>query len=449
MNRASHFAHLHLHTQYSILDGAIPIAKLVNRAAEIGMPAVAMTDHGNMFGAVEFHQAARRAGIKPIIGCEVYVAQGSRLDKDASTGGFNGINHMILLAMNETGYRNLVRLVSKGFLEGFYYKPRVDYELLQQYNEGLIATSGCLSGAVPGAILNGKSDQAWETVERYAQLFKDRYYLEVQRHGIPAQDTVNNELFKMHADLGLPLIATNDAHYLEEHDSHSHGALLCVQTGKTLDDPNRFQFDGHGFYVKSPEEMFEVFHDHPEAVTNTVELAERCNFELDTGNLKLPEFHVPQGESVESYLGALAKKGLRDRLGLSPDQEIPRDYQPYRKRLEHELDIIRTTGYAGYFLIVWDFIRFAREQGIPVGPGRGSAAGSLVAYGLNITGIAPVDYKMPFERFLNPERVSMPDIDVDFCMNRRGEVIRYVEEKYNDVGEEGRKVAGIVTFGTM
>ena len=447
--RSSHFAHLHLHTQYSILDGAISIKKLVKRAAEIGMPAVAMTDHGNMFGAVEFHQAARRAGIKPIIGCEVYVAQGSRFDKDASTGGFNGINHMILLAMNETGYRNLVRLVSKAFLEGFYYKPRVDYELLQQHNEGLIATSGCLSGAVPSAIIDGKADKAWETVERYSRLFNDRYYLEIQRHGIPAQDIVNEELFKMQVDLGLPLIATNDAHYLEEHDSHSHGALLCVQTGKTLDDPNRFQFDGHGFYVKSPDEMFEVFHDHPESVTNTVELAERCNFELETGKLLLPEFQVPQGESVESHLEKLAMVGLRERLEIPPDQPIPKDLEPYAQRMTHELDIIRTTGYAGYFLIVWDFIRYARENGIPVGPGRGSAAGSLVAYGLNITGIDPVDYKIPFERFLNPERVSMPDIDVDFCMNRRGEVIRYVEDKYNGEGEEGRKVAGIVTFGTM
>jgi DNA polymerase-3 subunit alpha len=449
VKRASHFAHLHLHTQYSILDGAISISKLVERAAKLGMPAVAMTDHGNMFGAVEFHQSAVRAGIKPIIGCEVYVAQGSRFEKDASTGGFNGINHLILLAMNDTGYRNLVELVSKGFLEGFYYKPRVDYELLQQHNEGLIATSGCLSGAVPTGILNGRVDDAWATVERYSRLFKDRYYLELQRHGIPAQDVVNAELIKMHADLGLPLLATNDAHYLEEGDSHSHEALLCVQTGKTLDDPNRFQFTGKGFYVKDPEEMFELFSDHPEAVTNTVELAERCCFELQTGQLQLPEFAVPEGRTVDSYLAELATSGLRERLGLAPDEPAGEPLAEYRERLRHELEIVQTTGFSGYFLIVWDFIRFAREKGIPVGPGRGSAAGSLVAWALKITGIDPVAYRIPFERFLNPERVSMPDIDVDFCMNRRGEVIQYVEDKYNGPGEEGRRVAGIVTFGTM
>jgi DNA polymerase-3 subunit alpha len=449
LSRSSHFAHLHLHTQYSILDGAISIKKLVERAGKLDMPAVAMTDHGNMFGAVEFHETAREAGIKPIIGCEVYVAQGSRFEKDASTGGFNGINHLILLVMNETGYRNLVRLVSAGYLEGFYYKPRVDYELLQAHHEGLIATSGCLSGAVPNAILSGRADDAWATVERYARLFKDRYYLEVQRHGIPEQDRVNTELFKMHADLGLPLLATNDAHYLENGDAHSHEALLCVQTGKTLDDPNRFQFTGSGFYVKSPEEMLEVFSDHPEAVTNTVELAERCNFELQTGKLQLPAFEVPRGQTVDSHLAGLAAAGLCERLGLDPDEPIPEKYAAYEKRLSHELDIIKSTGYSGYFLIVWDFIRFARERGIPVGPGRGSSAGSLAAFALRIVGIDPIEYDIPFERFLNPERVSMPDIDVDFCMNRRAEVIRYVEEKYNGEGDAGRRVAGIVTFGTM
>ncbi len=449
MGRTSQFAHLHLHTQYSILDGAISIAKLLERAKALGMPAVAMTDHGNMFGAVEFHQAAIRAGVKPIVGCEVYVAQGSRFEKDASTGGFNGINHLILLAMNETGYRNLMQLVSKAYLEGFYYKPRVDFELLQAHHEGLIATSGCLSGAVPTAILNGQLDRAWETVERYARLFKDRYYLEVQRHGIPAQDRVNTELFKMHHDLHLPLLATNDAHYLEEHDSHAHQALLCVQTGKTLDDPNRFQFDGEGFYVKSPEEMYEVFSDHPEAVSNTLEVAERCTFVLETGRLLLPEFEVPDGHTVETYLEKLTNEGLRERLGAPAGRPLPADLAPYEERLRYELETIRGTGYAGYFLIVWDFIRFARERGIPVGPGRGSSAGSLAAWALHIVGIDPMEYQIPFERFLNPERVSMPDIDVDFCMNRRGEVLRYVEEKYNGEGEEGRRVAGIVTFGTM
>ncbi len=449
MSKAAHFAHLHLHTQYSILDGAISIPRLLERAARLGMPAVGMTDHGNMFGAVEFHEAAVQAGVNPVIGCEVYVAQGSRFDKDASTGGFNGINHLILLAMNETGYRNLVRLVSKGYLEGFYYKPRVDFELLQEHHEGLIATSGCLSGAVPNAILNNRKQDAWETVERYSRLFQDRYYLEMQRHGIPAQDTVNAELLHMHRDLGLPLLATNDAHYLEAGDAHAHEALLCVQTGKTLDDPSRFQFDGHGFYVKDPDEMFELFADCPEAVTNTVELAERCRFQLETGNLQLPEFSVPEGHSVESYLEQLTQSGLRARLGLRPDGQLPERHQTYAERMRYELEVIGKTGYAGYILIVWDFIRFARERGVPVGPGRGSSAGSLVTWALQITGIDPVEYNIPFERFLNPERISMPDIDVDFCMNRRSEVIEYVEQKYNGPGEEGRRVAGIVTFGTM
>ena len=449
MSKASRFAHLHLHTQYSILDGAIGVSPLVERCRDLGMPAVAMTDHGNMFGAVGFHQAAVRAGIKPIIGCEVYVAQSSRFDRDPNTGGFNGINHMVLLAMNETGYRNLLRLVSKAFLEGFYYKPRVDVELLRAYSEGLIATSGCLSGAVPAAILQGHKKQAWETVETYSRIFRDRYYLELQRHGIPEQDMVNAELQRMHSELRLPLIATNDCHYLHEDDAHPHEALLCVQTGKTLDDPKRFRFHGGGFYVKSAEEMLELFHDHPEAVSNTVEVAERCHFELETGKLLLPEFAVPGSSTVESYLEELAAQGLRRRLGLQPDAPMPEDAGSYVERLRYELDIIARCGYAGYFLIVWDFVRFARIRGIPVGPGRGSAAGSLVAYALEIVDIDPLEYRIPFERFLNPERVSMPDIDVDFCMNRRSEVIRYVEEKYNLEGDEERRVAGIVTFGTM
>ncbi len=448
-NKSSHFAHVHLHTQYSILDGATSIPKLVEHCAAQGMPAVAMTDHGNMFGAVEFHEAAVRAGIKPIIGCEVYVAQGSRFDKDAETGGFNGMNHMILLAMNAKGYHNLIQLVSKGFLEGFYYKPRVDIELLRQHNEGLIATSGCLSGAAPSAIIKGRTEQAWETVEAYSRIFDDRYYLELQRHGIPEQEIVNQELLKMHEDLKLPLIATNDCHYLHRHDSHAHEALLCVQTGKTLDDPKRFRFNGEGFYVKSAEEMLEVFHDHPEAVTNTVDLAERCNFELETGKLLLPDFQVPEGNTVEGYLDKLVAAGLRDRLGVDADAPLPKGADEYQKRIRYELDIISGHGYSGYFLIVWDFIRFARDREIPVGPGRGSAAGSLVAYVLKIVDIDPLEYKIPFERFLNPERLSMPDIDVDFCMNRRSEVIRYVEDKYNGETDEDRHVAGIVTFGTM
>src|SRR5262245_39343809 len=413
------------------------------------MPAVAMTDHGNMFGAVEFHEAARKAGVQPILGCEVYVAQGSRFEKDASTGGFDGINHMLLLAMDAEGYRNLVQLVSRGYLEGFYYKPRVDWELLKQHNEGLIATSGCLSGAVPSAILAGRKDDAWRTVENQARIFQDRFYLEVQRHGIPEQDIVNEELFKMAVDLRLPLVATNDCHYLMESDVHSHDALLCVQTGKTLSDPNRFRFNGAGFYVKDAKDMLALFSDHPEAVHNTLQIAERCKFVLQTGKLQLPEFDVPAGETADSYLGGLAHRGMRERLYDDPAHPFEDRHAEYAKRLDYELEVIRGAGYSGYFLIVWDFLRYARDNGIPTGPGRGSSAGSLAAYALRIVNIDPVEHKIPFERFLNPERKSMPDIDVDLCMNRRSEVIRYVEEKYNEPGEEGRRVSGIVTFGTM
>ncbi len=449
LSKSSRFAHLHLHTQYSILDGAISIPKLIERCAERGMPAVAITDHGNMFGAVEFQEAARRRGIKPIVGCEVYVAQGSRFEKDASTGGFEGMNHMILLAMDATGYRNLVRLVSKGFLEGFYYKPRIDLDLLREHSEGLIATSGCLSGAIPQALVNGDRSRAWDLVEQYSRIFHDRFYLELQRHGIPAQEVVNRELMGMHRDLGLPLLATNDCHYLGRNDAHSHEALLCVQTGKNLDDPNRFRLDGEGFYVKDAEEMLEVFHDCPEAVTNSIEVAERCNFELETGRAFLPDFQVPPGQTAESYLQQLAQQGMNERLGLDRDASLAESRPEYAERLAYELDVIVQKGYAGYFLIVWDMIRFARERGIPVGPGRGSSAGSLAGYALRIVDIDPVDLNISFERFLNSERASMPDIDMDFCMLRRGEVIRYVEDKYNGEGDDGRRVAGIVTFGTM
>ena len=449
MAKTEPFVHLHLHTQHSILDGVIAVPRLMERVAALGMPAVAMTDHGNLFAAVDFHQVAVQAGIRPILGCEVYIAQGSRFDKDPDTGGFDGINHLVLLAMNETGYRNLIRLVSKGYLEGFYYKPRIDLELLRAHSEGLIATSGCLSAMVPSAILKGRTQSAWELLEKYQRIFKDRYYIELQRHGIPEQDTVNVELLKMHEELRIPLIATNDCHYLRAGDAHAHEALLCLQTGKTLADPNRFRFNGEGFYLKSGAEMLEVFGDHPEAVRNTVEVAERCDFVLETGRLQLPEFEVPAGETLDSYLERRTFEGLRERLGVDLDAPIPSGSEPYEQRVRHELDVIKACGYSGYFLIVWDFIRFARERGIPVGPGRGSSAGSAVAYSLRIVDIDPIEHRIPFERFLNAERVSMPDIDVDFCMNRRSEVIRYVEEKYNREGDEGRRVSGIVTFGTM
>jgi len=448
------FVHLHLHTQYSLLDGAIQHAPLFEQTKALGMPAVAMTDHGNLFGAVEFYEKAMAAGVKPILGCEVYLASGSRFDKEKrerDESGFDAINHLLLLAMDETGYRNLMYLVSKGYLEGFYYKPRIDLDLLRERSAGLIATSGCLSSMVCRAITAGQVDRAWERVQEFADIFRDRFYLEMQRHGIPDQDRVNAELVKMHADLGLPLVATNDAHYLHDHDHEPHEALLCIGTGSNLDDPRRFRFDGRGFYVKSGEEMAELFHDHPQALRSTIEIAERCNVELEMGRYHLPEYQVPAGRTREEVLAERAWAGLKERLGLEPDAPLPRRYAPYAARMEHELGVIRGMGFPGYFLIVADFIAYARRQGIPVGPGRGSSAGSLVAYALGITGVDPIEYDIIFERFLNPERVSMPDIDVDFCMRGRDRVIRYVVDRYDDPeqGDDGRRVAQIITFGKM
>ncbi|MDH3519047.1 MAG: DNA polymerase III subunit alpha [Myxococcales bacterium] len=448
------FVHLHLHSQYSLLDGAIKIDPLFERAKALGMPAVGLTDHGNLFGAVEFYEAALRNEVKPILGCEVYIASGSRFDKERrerDENGFDAINHLLLLAMNETGYRNLMYLVSKGFLEGFYHKPRIDLDLLRERSEGLIATSGCLSSMVCRAITGGELETAWRLVEEFSSIFVDRYYLELQRHGIGAQDVVNAELVRMASDLSLPLLATNDAHYLEATDHEHHDALLCIGTGKDLDEPRRFRFDGHGFYVKDGDEMAELFRDHPSAVANTLEIYERCDVELavDTGRYHMPEFQVPAGMTREEVLACQAWAGLRQRLGLDPGEPIPPKYAEYASRMEHELGVITSMGFAGYFLIVADFIGYARRNRIPVGPGRGSAAGSLVAYSLAITGVDPIEYDIIFERFLNPERISMPDIDVDFCMRGRDQVIRYVAEKYDGEGDDGRRVAQIITFGKL
>jgi DNA polymerase III subunit alpha len=448
------FVHLHLHSQYSLLDGAIKIDPLFERAKALHMPAVALTDHGNLFGAIEFYEAARRSGVKPILGCEVYVASGSRFDRekrDRDESGFDAINHLLLLAQNETGYRNLIYLVSKGYLEGFYYKPRIDLDLLRSHSEGLIATSGCLSSMVSRAITGGQLDTAWQLASDFADIFRDRYYLEIQRHGIDLQDRVNAELAKMAVDLRLPLLATNDAHYLEASDHEHHDALLCIGTATNLDDPKRFRFTGHGFYVKDGDEMAEVFRDHPSAVTSSLEIAERCDLEIgiDTGRYQMPEFQVPAGTTREAVLSAQAWQGLRARLGLAPDEPIPPVHGEYEKRMEHELGVITSMGFAGYFLIVADFIAYAKRSGIPVGPGRGSAAGSLAAWSLGITGVDPIQYDIIFERFLNPERISMPDIDVDFCMKGRDQVIRYVAEKYDGEGDEGRRVAQIITFGKL
>ncbi|MCP4036388.1 MAG: DNA polymerase III subunit alpha, partial [bacterium] len=456
------FVHLHLHTQYSLLDGAIKHNPLFERAKALNMPAVAQTDHGNLFGTVEFFSKARANDVKPIIGCEVYIAGNSRFDREKrerTEGGFDAISHLLLLAMNETGYKNLMYLVSKAYLEGFYYKPRIDMDLLRERHEGLIATSGCLSAPVPRAIVQGETDRAWTVAEDFHRLFGDRYYLEMQRHGIADQDLVNAELIKMSSDMGIPLVATNDAHYLQECDHEHHDALLCVGTAANLSDEKRFRFDGHGFYVKDGDEMREIFHDHPSAVENTLVIAERCDVEIPMGTYHMPDFQVPAGKSLEKVMEEQSWAGLRQRLEMAPDQPFEgKVHAEYVERMKHELGVIKEMGFPGYFLIVADFINYAKNSGIPVGPGRGSSAGSLVAYGLNITDIDPIEYDIIFERFLNPERISMPDIDVDFCMRGREQVIRYVEEKYDGVRSDevdpserfdNMKVCQIVTFGTL
>ncbi len=448
------FVHLHLHSQYSLLDGAIKIPALFERAKALSMPAVGLTDHGNLFGVVEFYEKARESGIKPIIGCEVYVASGSRFDKERrerDDSGFDAINHLLLLAANQTGYKNLMYLVSKGYLEGFYYKPRIDLDLLRAHSEGLIATSGCLSSLVSRAITGGQLDTAWQLVEDFSRMFPDRYYLELQRHGIGDQDRVNAELVKISSDLRLPLLATNDCHYLEQGDHQHHEALLCIGTATNLDDPKRFRFDGQGFYLKSGDEMLEVFHDHPSAIRSSLEIAERCELDLgiDTGRYHMPQFQVPAGRSLEVVLREQAWLGLRQRLGLAADEPLPKQHSDYLARMEHELEVITSMGFSGYFLIVADFIGYAKRNGIPVGPGRGSSAGSLAAWSLGITGVDPIEYDIIFERFLNPERVSMPDIDVDFCMRGRDQVIRYVQEKYDGTGDDERRVAKIISFGKL
>jgi len=443
----SDFVHLHVHSQYSLLDGAIKIKPLVKRAAELKMPAVAITDHGSMFGTVEFYEAAMAEGVKPIIGCEVYVAPASRTEKSPGAGGESAY-HLVLLAKNSKGYRNLCHLVSKGYLEGFYRKPRIDHELLERHNEGLIALSACLKGEVASALLANNPKRARETANFYKDVFPDRFYLEIQRNGVKEQEAVNPGLIELAGELEIPMVATNDCHYLNREDSDMHEILLCIQTGKTIDDPNRMRFQTDQFYFKTPEEMKELYSDIPEAITNTVAVSERCNLELELNKFHFPVFKVPEGETLEERLDKDLEKGfeerlesVRKRLGeLSEEKE-----NEYRTRLAYELDIIKRMGFAGYFLIVADFIKYARENGVPVGPGRGSAAGSLVAYSLGITNLDPLQYGLLFERFLNPERRSMPDIDVDFCMKKREKVYMYVSEKYG-----GRdRVAQIITFGSM
>ncbi|MCR5031999.1 MAG: DNA polymerase III subunit alpha [Lachnospiraceae bacterium] len=430
------FVHLHTHTEYSLLDGSNKIKEYVKRVKELGMNAAAITDHGVMFGVIDFYKACKAEGINPILGCEVYVAPNSRFDKEL-TGGEERYHHLVLLAENNEGYANLVKIVSRGFTEGFYYKPRVDKEVLREFHEGIIALSACLAGEVPRYIQKGLIEEAEKCALEYEGIFgKGNYYLEMQNHGIPAQETVNTELMRMSRKLNIPLVVTNDCHYTFASDAEPHDILLCLQTGKKLSDENRMRYEGGQYYVKSEDEMREIFPFAIDAIENTQDIADRCHVEIEFGVTKLPKFEVPEGYDSWTYLNKLCLDGLAERY--------PNDDGTLRERLDYELSVIRRMGYVDYFLIVWDYINWAREHDIPVGPGRGSAAGSIVSYCMKITNIDPIKYQLLFERFLNPERVSMPDIDVDFCFERRQEVIDYVRRKYGD-----DKVVQIVTFGTM
>ena len=436
------FVHLHLHTEYSLLDGAIRLKDLFPKAGEYGYEAVACTDHGSMYGVLNFYEQAKKHGIKPILGCEVYVAPKGRRDRSARSAK-DAAYHLVLLAQDNTGYKNLLRLVTRAHFEGFYYKPRVDLELLEEYNQGLIALSACLHGEIPAALLRGDEKAARAKAETYARIFRDRLYLELQENGIEEQALVNKGLMELGKEMGLPLVATNDCHYLRAEDARAHDVPLCIQTNRTVNDRNRMRFSTDRLYFTSPEEMEKRFSYCPEAVSITGEIAARCNVELELGKHHFPLFPLEKGETYEERFEAMARKGLERRLGetkLPPEQEAI-----YRQRLEAEIDVIKKKGFASYFLIVSDFINWAKSKRIPVGPGRGSAAGSLVAYSMGITDIDPVRYGLFFERFLNVERESLPDIDVDFCMNRRDEVIRYVARRYG--GEEF--VAQIITFGQM
>ncbi|MEZ3470663.1 MAG: DNA polymerase III subunit alpha, partial [Schaedlerella sp.] len=430
------FVHLHVHTEYSLLDGSNKISEYVARVKELGMDSAAITDHGVMYGVIDFYREAKKAGINPILGCEVYVAPGSRFDREI-TGGDDRYYHLVLLAENNTGYANLMKIVSKGFVDGYYYKPRVDKELLREYHEGIIALSACLAGEVQRYLVRGLYEDAKEKALEYQDIFgKGNYFLELQDHGIPEQKLVNQRLLQMSEELGIELAATNDVHYTYAEDEKPHDILLCIQTGKKLADENRMRYEGGQYYVKSQEEMAALFPYARQAVENTQKIADRCHVEIEFGVTKLPKYDVPDGMTSWEYLNKLCYEGLEQRYGEGAQEN--------RERLKYELDTIQNMGYVDYFLIVWDFIKYAKDHGIAVGPGRGSAAGSIVSYCLGITDIDPLRYQLLFERFLNPERVSMPDIDVDFCFERRQEVIDYVVRKY---GKD--RVVQIVTFGTL
>jgi len=432
----SDFVHLHVHTQYSLLDGACLLERLVDKAIQFRLPALAMTDHGNIFGAIKFYNLCVKKGIKPIIGCEAYVAAGSRFNKEYKGGSDNNY-HLILLAKDEEGYANLIKLVSLAHLEGFYYKPRVDKEILQKYSKGLIASSACLKGEIPSCILADDLNQAAKLADDYLSIFgKGNFYLEIMENGMPEQKKVNKQLIKISKDLDIPLVATNDIHYLEKDQAFAHEALLAIQTQTTLADPNRFKFNSDTFYFRSPDEMKAIFNEVPQAIKNTLEITQKCNLTMDFSKIHLPHFPLPQGQTDDDYLKKICYQNLKDRY--------PKVTPAVSERLEYELNVIKKTGFSSYFLIIWDLVKFAKENHIPVGPGRGSAAGSIVSYILKITDVDPLSYDLLFERFLNPARISMPDIDIDFCYEKRAEVLDYVGRKY---GKEN--VAQIITFGTM
>ena len=430
------FVHLHVHSEYSLLDGMCRIKDIPKRAKELGMNAIALTDHGVMFGSAIFYQECQKYGIKAIIGCEVYIAPNSRFDKNFSRDD-DKYNHLILLVKDKQGYQNLIKLVSIGFTEGFYSKPRIDKDVLKKYSKGLVCLSGCLAGEVSKAILQDDLEKAEKVALWYKEIFGDDYYLEIQNNGLREQVMVNQKLIGLSRKLNIPLVATNDAHYLRKEDSFNHEILLCMQTGKRITDSDRMKFESNEFYIKSKEEMSSYFEAVPEAIENTVKIADKCNFDFEFGVTKLPNYEVPEEfKTHEDYFRYLAEKGLKKRYG-NYSKDI-------KERAEYEMSIISKMGYVDYFLIVWDFINFAKRKGIPVGPGRGSGAGSIIAYAIEITDIDPIKYGLLFERFLNPERVSMPDFDIDFSDERRDEVIEYVTNKY---GKE--HVSQIITFGTL
>lgn len=432
----SKFVHLHVHSEYSLLDGANRIKDLPIRAKELGMDAIALTDHGVMYGVIDFYKACKKEGVKPIIGCEVYVAKTNRKDREANEN--NKYHHLILLAKNENGYKNLSKLVSLGFIEGYYYKPRIDKEILEKYHEDLICCSACIAGEINENLLNDNLEKAKEAAIWYKELFGEDYYLEIQNNGIKEQVLANQRLIALAKELDIPLVATNDAHYLKKEDAYNHEVLLCIQTGKRISDEDRMKFDTEELYLKSPEEMEEYFANVPEAIENTVKIAEKCNVEFEFGNVILPNYDVPaEYKNHYEYFRKICDDGIVSRYGKKPPKEIV-------DRAEFEIEVIKNMGYIDYFLIVWDFIQYAKQNNIQVGPGRGSGAGSIIAYAMEITDIDPIRYQLLFERFLNPERISMPDFDIDFCYERRQEVIDYVGRKYGS-----DHVAQIITFGTM